>query len=300
MGCRARRRTSGGSRLKLRETGFCSVSRRMPEPGARHRRQHVIVAVALELVFAIAEEGEVVVADPFEQRPRLGHLVGIERRRPLVEQRHGIPHAGTHGRPILDRSAHIREDVLQVGFELVELRPLRLAVDLDVQQRLRRAFVLPPEQVDEPAVTVAPDPDGRVEEPVNPPAAARQRHRDRVDDERHVVGDDLDDAVRRSPAVLLGCRGVRVHLDLAGRPSLEQVPVREGGAVQIQAVEILGSSIGVVRAHEGLDQAGLRVVEALVDVRDGFLEERGLELLRLDWHPVPSFRLVASMNDRRA
>ena len=66
----------------------------------------------------------------------------------------------------------------------------------------------------------------------------------------------------------------------------------EGGAVQIQAVEILGSRIGVVRAHEALDQAGLRVVEALMDVRDSFLEERGLQLLRLDWHPVPSFRLA--------
>ena len=63
-------------------------------------------------------------------------------------------------------------------------------------------------------------------------------HRHRVDDERHVVGDDLDHRVRRLPAVLLELGVVDVHLDLAGRAHPGPVPVRDRGAVQVERAAV--------------------------------------------------------------
>ena len=89
----------------------------------------------------------------------------------------------------------------------------------------------------------------------------RQLHRDRVDEERHVVGDDLDDGVRRLPAVLLDVGRVDVHLRLAGPPDAAEVPVRERGAVQVELApvdQVVGRDVRVVRADEPLEVVRLR------------------------------------------
>ncbi len=88
--------------------------------------------------------------------------------------------------------------------------------------------------------------------------AASERHRHGIDEERHVVRDDLDNAVRRLPAVLLDPRCVHVHLRLALRPSLQEVPVRERSAVEVDFGEILRGGRRVVRADEPLDIGRLR------------------------------------------
>ena len=67
------------------------------------------------------------------------------------------------------------------------------------------------------AALVAVDGDHRVDDQVDAEAVAVQLHRHRVDQERHVVGDDLDCGVRSTPAVALELRVVDAHLRLAGR-----------------------------------------------------------------------------------
>ncbi|MPM49373.1 hypothetical protein SDC9_96102 [bioreactor metagenome] len=62
---------------------------------------------------------------------------------------------------------------------------------------------------------------------------------DRVDQEGHVVDDDLDDGVAGPPAVGLDGRGEHPQPDLAGGPLLGQLPVG-----QRRAEEVLGSQGG--------------------------------------------------------
>ena len=106
------------------------------ESRAWHRGEHVLPLLGSQLVFAVAEKGEVVVVDPLEQRLRLGELVGSDRRRMLVEVRDDLANVPAHRRPVLDRGAHVGKNAVQLGFELVEARLIGLPVDLDVQERL--------------------------------------------------------------------------------------------------------------------------------------------------------------------
>jgi len=69
-------------------------------------------------------------------------------------------------------------------------------------------------------------------------ALAREGHRDRVDDERHVVGDDLDHRVRRVPAVLVALGVVDADLGLAGSAPAGEAPMRHRTAIEIPRVPI--------------------------------------------------------------
>src|SRR5204863_297989 len=67
---------------------------------------------------------------------------------------------------------------------------------------------------------VAEDADDRVDDQVDAVATAVELHSHRVDEERHVVGDDLDGGVGRAPAVLVELRVVDADLRRAERARL--------------------------------------------------------------------------------
>ena len=101
-----------------------------------------------------------------------------------------------------------------------------------------------------------------MDDEVHVEAVPVDRHRDRVDKERHVVVDDVDDGVRRVPT--LGCdrRRVHPHERIAGRAATAELPLRDGRARDV---------VGV----------GERVVECAL--RDEDRDERvgrGVELVR--------------------
>ena len=96
----------------------------------------------------------------------------------------------------------------------------------------------------------------------------RQRHRHRVDDERHVVGDDVDHRVRRGPAVLFGVGVVDADVGLPGAPRTRQLPVLGRRAVQVAlaaAREIGPGYPVVVLANECLDDGSLAVGKPVAD-----------------------------------
>ena len=76
----------------------------------------------------------------------------------------------------------------------------------------------------QPAQRLAPHHDQRVHQQVHVEVRAVEQRGDRVDQERHVVGDDLDDRV-----LLVGVRLVDPQLQLARHPLLGQLPVGPGG-----------------------------------------------------------------------
>ena len=83
-------------------------------------------------------------------------------------------------------------------------------------------------------------------------------HRHRVDEERHVVVDDLDDRVIGMPAVLFEDRVVHAQPLAAGHEFLGGSPVRHRGAVEIgdaAALQIVGIDEIVVVTQEGFDDS---------------------------------------------
>ena len=76
---------------------------------------------------------------------------------------------------------------------------------------------------------------------------------DGVDEERHVVGDDLDHAVPARPAVLLHGGGEHVDVRRAFRPGGRELLVGERCAEQVlgnAGEEVLGGDVAVVAAQE--------------------------------------------------
>jgi hypothetical protein len=137
-------------------------------------------------------------------------------------------------------------------------------------------------------------------EDVDRVAAAGECHGHRVDEEGHVVGDDLDDAVRRHPAVLFERRRVGVDLHLAGAPSLQEVPVGERRAVEVELADVLGRRVRVVRANERFDRTRHGFGQPLPGVRHSLFDERRLRFLRLDGHRALSpYASRRSMNRLR-
>jgi hypothetical protein len=188
-----------------------------------------------------------------------------------------------------DRRAHLAQHAAHLLAERLELVGLRLAVDLDVHHRLRDALRVRAgrEHGRDRAVLAAPHPDHGMDHEVQAEAVAAQLHADRVDDERHVVADDLHDRVRRLPAVLLELRVVDAHLRLARLAPGREVPVRERGAVDVERAaleQIVRRHPAVVLAHELLDLVRLLLAEPLMQARADGVDQRRLDLLHLDRH----------------
>src|SRR6516165_6384807 len=87
-------------------------------------------------------------------------------------------------------------------------------------------------------------------------AFAGKRRGNGIDEERHVVVDDLDRGARRAPAMLLKPRIDDAHLRLAGRARLGKAPERERGAIEVlgrAGENILGRYVPVELAQEARD-----------------------------------------------
>ena len=128
-----------GDRRQLGEgAGQVLVVAQDAEPRAGDGAQAALVGgvlVGLELVLAVAEEGEVVVGQPGEEVAPLAHLGVRQRRRVVGELADHGQHLGVHLGPVLDRLADVAQHPLDA---LGDLRGLLVvgAVDLDVHPRL--------------------------------------------------------------------------------------------------------------------------------------------------------------------
>ncbi|MDQ0991241.1 hypothetical protein QFZ74_002469 [Streptomyces sp. V3I7] len=120
------------------------------------------------------------------------------------------------------------------------------------------------QHLDELAGEIAPDDELRVDDDVDAAPLPGQLVADRVDEEGHVVGDDLDDGVAAGPPVLLDRRGVHPDVRGALRARLSEAVVRECGSEDVDRVaafEVLRSGVQVVAPEEreyGLLVRGLR------------------------------------------
>ena len=161
---------------------------------------------ALEGVLAVAEEGEVPVGQPGQQLAGLAQLVGVERRRVVCEALRRssatrsfiLAQSSTASRT--SRSTRWTSSTIDAGSAC--RRRLAQPVDLDVHPRLahglarRRARAVGDRRDRlQLAGDVAHDVEAGVHDEVDVAQLAAQLHRQAVDEERHVVDDDLDHRV---------------------------------------------------------------------------------------------------------
>ena len=232
------------------------------EAGAGHGGQGVVAA---QLVLAEAQEGEVIGGEPAQQ---LAGLLDLGLRQ-VGRDRLALQLAGDPGRrlphlvPVLDGLADVGQDAQQVGGDLLEVGAVGLAVDLDVDPRLDVRVVRQLGGVDgggrgrqdlqQLAGDVAADHELGVDHDMDAAPAPGQLIGDGVDQERHVVGHDLDDRVAARPAVLLDRRGV--HPDVRGAlgAALGEAVVRDRGAEGVHRVavgEVFRCGVQVVALEE--------------------------------------------------
>ena len=200
-----------------------------------------------------------VVGEPPEEMRRLLPVVVVDRRRLGVEALGDRDRALAHRGLVLVRRPHVAEHPDQVEAEPVEHGRVGLPVDLDVVEGLpdggdlagpRLAVVEHREQL---AVRAALDDEHRVDRDVQAEPVAGELGRQRVGQERHVVGHDLHDGVRGGEPVLVEGGGEHRDLRLARRPVTREAQVRERRAEEIghgAGDEVLGRDPLVVPLDE--------------------------------------------------
>ena len=244
--------------------------------------QQFAAALADYVVFAIAQEGEMVVGGPAQELLRLGAAGIGHRHGPRGQFIGNGQHPGAHRAPVGDRGAHVLQDRADARFDLRHLAS-GLAIDLHVDQRLalgrRPGFAADRDQL---AGLVALHRHHRMAEHMHAHALVRQGHGHRVDQERHVVVDHLDHGVWRFPAVLAHAGVEHAHFGHAGLAlarHLEEIPGQVGPAVGAMLddlvlghalVESLGERLGL-RLH----RLGDPLAQRLQDRLDGRLAPRG-------------------------
>ena len=261
------------------------------EPGLRDAAQLILTVVDHELVLAVSEEREVVVRDPFEKRHAVLELVGGHRRRVGLEVLQDLVELRAHRAPVLHRRRHVPQHDLDVGDDALEDLLIRLPIDLEMHDGLgERAVDLSTvrEHFRHATVVVAAQPHDRMDDEMRGQPASIQRHAHRVHQERHVVGGDLDDGVRRLPPMLLELGIVDTQLRRARRARAQEVPMGERRSVQVCDLalhQVLVGGAGEILADELLDDAALGRAHVLAHLGEHGIDQL-LELAGLTGHGV--------------
>ena len=147
----------------------------------------------------------------------------VDRRRAALQQLDRLLGPGDHLRPVLDglldQSQHLEQSLLESRDQLRRRRRSgRSAAGSPGASRTRACTVGsrlglggPVHDAVQGAAEIAPDQELGVEDLADAPALAQHLHGDRVDQERPVVGDDLDDGRAAGSPSVVGLRsGVRI------------------------------------------------------------------------------------------
>ena len=242
-----------------RRSGEIRVRPQDAEAGAGHCTQAVASVVADEVVLPVSKEGEVVVGYPSEHVCRLGGLVhGDTRGRMLVEVVGSLQSLAAHARPVLDRLAYVAEDAPQRGFDLRGGHPA--PADLGVNPGLAYACPIRGDALKRSRDVTLSCEDGmnhqaeRTSEP-------RQLGGDRVDEEGHVIGDDLHDWPPARPPVGVIGRRMYAHARRARRALTAQIDVGDHRTQEVRRstrLEVLLRHMPVVERGELLKKGAAR------------------------------------------
>ena len=192
----------------------------------------------------------------------MGDLLRVNRGRVALEALSDLPALELHLRPVLDRLTHVREDTAETLGDLLQVGLVDLAVDLDMHPRLDPgAELVIGDRIDvqdllQRAGRVAANHELGMDDQMEGTLLAREVGGDRVDEEGHVVSDDLDDRLTTRPALLLAGRGEDAHVGCADRAVSGNHLVGQGRSQDVLGAagqEVLGGDVPVVAAQERLE-----------------------------------------------
>ncbi|MNN09829.1 hypothetical protein D3C81_1227330 [compost metagenome] len=184
----------------------------------------------------VAEEGEVVAHQPFQEALDFVLLVAIDGELAVVQLGQDVLDLGLHRLEIADGHADFTEHLLQLFAQHIELGGVGAAVDFQVHQRFLLnvvalgAFRQDFQQLALAATTHAQH--GGLQG-MDAVAAAVQLGTHRVHQEWQVVVQHFDRGVGRLPAVAFVIGVVDAHLRLRVIEALKQAPRRKGTASEV-------------------------------------------------------------------
>ena len=290
---RPRRRRVGHRRRPV-------LAAQQAQPGAGLGREPGLAAGPADAAGAVSEEGEMVVLEPFEERLHLLPLAACDRCRQRVQLLDGEAHPPAHGAPVLDRDLHIAQRGQHLGRKRIEHAAFRLPVGLDMDRRLdaglpAAAGVLDRQHRLQAPRAAAAHAQHRVDDEVAGIAARIEHHAHGIDQERQVVGDDLDDGVRRLPAMLLDFGVVNADLCLAGGALAGEVEMRHRRPVKVVRPafgQVFLRDAGIVEGDERKRRLELAAAQPPARECGDVLEQFGLLRIGPHRHGRPPCRAV--------
>ncbi len=255
------------------------------------RAQHAPVLTVFDDVLAVAQEREVIVGQPLEEVVRFlarfpgQGLVGF---RQLASDLMG---AIEHRPEIRHRPPHVAQGSEDALFDLGQHFGVVLPVDLQMHHRLGLpVFGLALAvfgQLHQMAALIADYPHDRVDDQVRRNAQLREGQHHRIDQEGHVVVDDLDDRVTRLPAVPVGMRVVDAEANFVAHPLAGEIQKAggQGGQVLDRTVLELGNRHA---PEETPDESGAQFATLTPRHDSGDLLQDLLFLLVVVTHPIAS------------
>ena len=283
-----------GEDRRLRTRPLAAGSKQT-QPGARQRDQTVAGRAALEPIVAGAQERELVVRQPREEGTRFARICPRHARHAVAQVRRKLSGARTHLRPVGHGDTDVVEHRDDPRLHFLETRWLGEPIDFDALPglgiRLDPVFA----NTAQASAPVALRVKHGVHHQVDRETAAVQDHGERVDEERHVVGDHLDHGARCRPAVALNIGVPDADDRLAVPPLFAELEVtdrRHGerlGARLPHIVLVDAAVVGIDEGHEGLRGQhgpvpscllGDRVDQVLPDRRDRSCH-RGLRVVSM-------------------
>ena len=190
-------------RRKLDQAAAALVFFEKPEPGTLDRLQIHLVLAAVKAVLAVAEEGEVFVDHPRQQRLALRANGRIGAGWPILQRRAGFLHLRLHLAPVADRDPNVVEDALDFMFQHVELVRIGFLVDDEPNEGFAPSIVIiDVQRLANHAVAIPLQADDRVNRHLDIHVLAVDGRRNRIHEKWHVVVHQLNNGVGRIVAVL--------------------------------------------------------------------------------------------------
>jgi hypothetical protein len=261
---RAQLRRDGHNLAAAREQRHV-VAAQQAKPAVAHR--HEIAALTGQRVVAHAKQREVVVDQPFQKLDGFRDVVHRDHRRIVPQIGDDAVDACDHRRPVLDADAHIGQHLIERSHDLGA--PLRVidAFNVHVDETFAKLAALamglgrPPDQGSGLPVTHRRQ--HRVDNKANVETALRQLGHHRIDQERHIVVDDLDHRDGLEPAIA-SRRRLATNLGHAApahgekRPSLTSEGRKLGGLI---GHEVLRRGAGEQQLGEVFRNVGVRLAQ---------------------------------------
>lgn len=186
--------------------------------------------------FFIAEEGEVVAHQPFEETFDFGFFFRVDSEPAVVQSGEDLLDLGLHRLEIGDCDAHFAKHLFQLFAQDIELGRIGAAVDFQVHQGfLQDPFALGALRQDfqQLALAAATHAQHSGLQGMNAVAATVQLGAHRVHQKRQIVVQHFDRGVGRLPAVAFVIGVVDAHLRVRVIEALKQAPRRKGAAGEV-------------------------------------------------------------------